>query len=198
MKARISGYRDALAQAMRRIDDGQIASAIAALARARENGSTVFSMGNGGSAATANHFAADLAKNTRRAGCRSFRTVSLAADVSAITAYGNDDGFDRVFVEQLDTLMREGDVIVAISASGNSSNVITAVSHGKSRGAVVIGLSGFDGGRLKALSDISIHVPSDRYELAEDAHSVVLHTIVSWFKYGGHEPPRQVGKHLSL
>lgn len=190
MKAGIFPYREELLAAVRRIDDERLESAIDVLSRAREEGSTVFSIGNGGSAATASHFAGDLAKNTKREGYKPFRAISLVADLSLVTAYGNDEGFDRIFAEQLNSLMSGGDVIVAISASGNSQNIISAVLAGKERGAVVIGLSGFDGGRLRNLADVSIHVPSRQYELVEDVHGIVLHSIVSWF--------RHVGRHLSV
>jgi D-sedoheptulose 7-phosphate isomerase len=185
MSAGIFPYREDLLEAVRRIDDGRLESAIAVLSRAREDGNKVFSIGNGGSAATASHFAGDLAKNTKRAGCRPFRAISLVADLSLVTAYGNDEGFDRIFAAQLESLASLGDVLVAISASGNSENIISAVSAGKERGAIVIGLSGFDGGRLSGLSDVSIHVCSRRYELVEDVHGIVLHSIVSWFRHGG-------------
>src|SRR5262249_27792829 len=111
---------------------------------ARNADSNVFLIGNGGSASTASHVAVDLGFGTRKGGGRAYRTISLTDNAAFLTAAGNDICYDSVFVEQLKTLMREGDVVVAISASGNSPNVVKAVEYARDHGAIVVALTGFD------------------------------------------------------
>jgi D-sedoheptulose 7-phosphate isomerase len=146
---------------------------LACQARAR----VVFVVGNGGSAATASHFACDLSKGTRRDGPPTFHVVSLTDNVPLLTAWANDSGYERVFSEQLKSLARPGDLLVAISASGNSPNVIAAVDAARSCGMGIVGLSGRSGGRLARRVDVVVNVPSDRIEVVEDAHLVVAHSL---------------------
>ena len=173
-----AGYLDYLATVLKQIDSRQIAAVIAVLMDARERGKTVFFIGNGGSAATASHFANDLAIGTR-SWDKPFRVVSLADNVAVITAIGNDDGYDLVFERQLRVLMQPGDLVVAISASGNSPNIITALDYAKAHGAVTVGLSAFDGGQLAKMVDLGIHVPTNKgeYGPAEDGHMILDHLI---------------------
>jgi len=140
-------------------------------------GRVVFVVGNGGSAATASHFACDLSKGTRRDGPPTFHVVSLTDNVPLLTAWANDSGYDRVFSEQLETLARPGDVLVAISASGNSPNVLAAIDTARSCGMTVAGLTGRSGGRLTHLVDVAVNVPADRIEVVEDAHLIVAHSL---------------------
>jgi D-sedoheptulose 7-phosphate isomerase len=138
---------------------------------------TIFVLGYGGSAATASHFACDLAKGARVAGLPAFRVVPLTDNVPLITAWANDTSYEQVFAEQLTALVRPADVIVAISASGNSPNVLAAARVARSAGAFVVALSGRSGGKLRALSDLTIRAPSDTIEQVEDAHSVITHAL---------------------
>jgi len=142
----------------------------------------VFFIGNGGSAATASHFANDISIGTRTGDKKPFRAVSLTDNVAVMTALANDEGYDRMFVDQLRVHMRAGDSLVAISASGNSPNLIEAVDYATSRGATVIGLTGFDGGKLREKSDISLHVPTAKgeYGPVEDVHMIFDHLIGSY------------------
>src|SRR5829696_2741893 len=140
-------------------------------------GRVVFVVGNGGSAATASHFACDLSKGTRSGGPPTFHVVSLTDNVPLLTAWANDSGYERVFSEQLTALARPGDLLVAISASGNSPNVVAAIDTARSCGMGVVGLSGCSGGRLARVSDVAVNVPSDRIEVVEDAHLVVAHSL---------------------
>ena len=142
-------------------------------ARAR----VVFVVGNGGSAATASHFACDLSKGTRRDGPPTFQVVSLTDNVPLLTAWANDSGYERVFSEQLIALGRPGDLLVAISASGDSPNVVAAIDAARSLGMAVVGLTGRSGGHLAPLADVVVNVPSDRIEVVEDAHLVVTHSL---------------------
>ena len=138
---------------------------------------TIFVLGNGGSAATASHFACDLAKGTQTPGQRPFRVIPLTDNVPLLTAWGNDTSYERVFAEQLATLVRDRDVVIIISASGNSPNVLHAASVAHERGATTIAWTGESGGRLAPLSDIVVRVPLSSIEQVEDAHLIVAHSI---------------------
>ena len=145
---------------------------------ARERGSRVFFIGNGGSAATASHFANDLAIGTRTLE-KPFRVISLTDNVAVMTAIGNDYGYEQIFLQQLKTVMDPHDVVVAISASGNSPNLLTAIEWANAHGAITIGLTGFDGGRLASLAQQRVHIPSNKgeYGPVEDAHMILDHIV---------------------
>lgn len=146
---------------------------------ARDNGRTVYLAGNGGSAATATHWANDLGKAAKRSGRAPIRVLSLTDNTSWFTALGNDEGYESVFAGQLDNFAQPGDVLVAISASGNSPNLLRAVEVAKVRGASTIAMVGFDGGALRAAVDDVVLVPTEAgaYELVEDAHMVLCHVV---------------------
>lgn len=139
-------------------------------------GSTVYLFGNGGSASTASHFACDLGKNTFVRGLR-LRAIALTDNMAVFSAYANDEGYPSVFSEQLRTLIRAGDVAVAISGSGNSTNVLAAVQVAREAGAATIGITGMGGGKLKDLVDVAVVVPSDHMDQIEDAHLLLEHMI---------------------
>jgi D-sedoheptulose 7-phosphate isomerase len=139
--------------------------------------STVFLLGNGGSAATASHFACDLAKGTRSQGIPTFRVISLNDNVPLLTAWANDTSYERVFAEQFVSLARVGDVAILISASGNSPNVLAVAREARQRGILVIVLTGQDGGLLAPLADLAICVPACSIEQIEDAHLVIAHSL---------------------
>jgi len=160
-----------------RIDRRPIQEAITVLHQARMDGQQVFIMGNGGSASTASHMVCDLAKNTRRPGWPGYKVIGLADNMAILSAYGNDDGYENVFALQLANLVNPGDIVVAISTSGNSSNVLQAVKLADERGATVIGMTGFTAGKLGSMVDIHIHVPSDCIEQVEDVHLMLEHLI---------------------
>ncbi|MGH2449194.1 MAG: D-sedoheptulose-7-phosphate isomerase [Chloroflexota bacterium] len=143
----------------------------------QRRGGTVFVAGNGGSAATASHFACDLAKGTRTEGLAPFRVAPLTDNVPLITAWANDADFTRVFAEQLRCLVRPGDVVLAISTSGESPNVLALAEAAREFGARTIALTGRRGGRLRFLADLTICVPADGIELVEDAHSMIAHSL---------------------
>jgi D-sedoheptulose 7-phosphate isomerase len=175
-------YLDYLASCFSSLDHEALGRFVALLFSAREAGASVFFIGNGGSAATASHFANDISIGTRTGDDRPFRAISLADNVAVMTALANDEGYDRMFVDQLKVQMRDGDSVVAISASGNSPNVIAAVEYARSRSATIVGLTGFDGGRLRELSDISLHVPTAKgeYGPVEDIHMIFDHLVGSY------------------
>lgn len=152
------------------------------LYRAYRNEKQVFTLGNGGSASTASHIAADLAKNTIGPNMRRFRITSLNDNAAIVTALANDLGYENVFSEQLQNLIRPGDLLIAVSASGNSPNVVKAIRYAQSRSAEVVGILGFDGGEAARLADLAIVVPVSHYGVVEDAHLIINHILVEHFK----------------
>ncbi len=176
-KAGTEWYFDEMKAVLDRIDREPIYAAIDVLHQARMDGKQVFIMGNGGSASTASHMVCDLAKNTRRSDWPHYKVIGLADNMAILSAYGNDDGYDNVFRLQLANLMNPGDVVVAISTSGNSPNVLRAVELANEDGATVIGMTGFGAGKLGPMVDIHLHVPSDCIEQVEDIHLMLEHLI---------------------
>jgi len=152
---------------------------------ARQMDSTIFFAGNGGSAATASHFAQDLAEVGRKANVKSFKTLSLTDNVSFITAIGNDYGYEKIFVIQMTELFKKNDVLVVISASGNSRNVVEAANYAKEKGGISIGLVGFDGGELSKICDHVVHIASNKgeYGPVEDIHLILDHMITSYLMF---------------
>jgi D-sedoheptulose 7-phosphate isomerase len=144
-------------------------------AQARQ--ATLFLFGNGGSAATASHFACDLAKNAASPGGRRVRALALTDSVALQTAWANDHGYEAIFAEQLGVHARPGDLALALSGSGNSPNVLRAVERARALGLTTIGFCGFDGGRLAGLVDHAVVVPASCIQAVEDAHSVLGHAI---------------------
>ena len=139
----------------------------------------VYIIGNGGSASTATHFACDLSKATIVDGRRRLRVTSLTDNMALLTAWANDSSYDRVFAEQLSSLLDPGDVVIAISASGNSPNLLEAMRVARSLGATTVGLIGFTGGSLRHGVDLAVHVPSHSYGVVEDCHLVLEHAITA-------------------
>lgn len=142
----------------------------------------VFIVGNGGSAATASHMACDLGKNTMSVDRRRFRVVGLSDNVALLTAIANDDGYEHVFSEQLVNLIRPGDVLISITGSGRSANILEAMRYARERAATNIAFLGFDGGEARELADEYILVPTDDYGLIEDVHLMLDHVLVGYFR----------------
>lgn len=178
----IQRYLSTLQQTMDKLPQPLIAEVIYTLQRARIQGNQVFIMGNGGSASTASHFVCDLAKNTRNPALPHFRAIGLADNMEIFSAYANDEGYENVFSQQLINLIKPEDVVIAISASGNSKNVVKAVEEARKYGALTIGFTGFSGGRLGEIVDLHIHVESDIIEHVEDIHLMLEHMIVRTIK----------------
>ncbi len=152
------------------------------LERICREGRVVFIMGNGGSAATASHMANDFAKTASVDGCARIRALSLADNVSLMTAISNDISYEEIFVEQLKTQARAGDLAVLITGSGNSPNVVKAARWCRDHRIKTVGLLGFDGGKLKPLVDICLHIKSFQYGVVEDAHLSIGHILTFLFK----------------
>ena len=160
-----------------------VGAVIEAFIAARDEGRTIYFVGNGGSASTASHFANDIAVGASRVkGVPGFKAISLADNMAVITAVANDDSYEAIFASQLEPLVREGDVLVALSVSGNSPNVLRAVETAKAKGALVIGCTGFGGGKLREMADIKYHIPCDRgeYGPVEDMFSILDHCITAY------------------
>lgn len=175
---RVQSYITKLKETLDRLDRSAIDQTISLLHDARLNGRQVFIMGNGGSASTASHFVCDLAKNTRKAGVPHFRAIGLSDNIALLSAYANDEGYENVFSQQLDNLVRREDVVIGISTSGRSPNVLKAIELAGRKGAVTVGFTGFDAGELGSMVDIHVHVPSDCIEHVEDIHLMLEHLIV--------------------
>jgi len=176
-------YGAYLSEVLSGLDYQEIGRMMEAVLEARNNGTHIFFIGNGGSAATASHFANDISIGTRvNHTDKPFKALALTDNMAAITAVANDDGYEHIFTKQLQNFAKKGDLLVAISASGNSPNVIQAVQWAKEKGLKVVGLTGFDGGKLRELSDIKIHVQTRKgeYGPVEDVHMFVDHLLGSY------------------
>ena len=182
-----SEYKTKLLRALETIDLDQVQKAIDVLSKAREEGRQIFVCGNGGSAATANHFACDMVKGASYRHPKRFRIMSLSEQIPTLTAYANDVGYDAVFVEQLKNFARPGDVVMALSGSGNSPNVVRTIEEANSIGCYTIGLSGRDGGKLAALVKLNVHVDDTHMGRIEDGHMIVCHMIC--YHFMDTEPP---------
>jgi D-sedoheptulose 7-phosphate isomerase len=156
-------------------------AAIEEILAAHERGAGIFTFGNGGSAALASHFACDLGKGTllNHNGEKRFRVISLTDNIPLLTAWANDHGYDHVFAQQLENLVVSSDLVFAISGSGNSSNVLRALEVARRHDARTIGLTGYDGGKMKSLCDVCVILPSDDMQIIEDFHLSVTHAISS-------------------
>jgi len=174
-------YIDYLSSVLSNISLTDIEKFVEVLLEARERESSIFFIGNGGSAATASHFANDIAIGTRTYE-KPFRAISLCDNQAVITAIANDDGYEKIFSQQLQVLLKKQDVVVAISASGNSPNLLDAISTAKKMNTITVGISAFDGGKMKEMVGVSLHVPTEKgeYGPAEDAHMVLDHLISNY------------------
>jgi D-sedoheptulose 7-phosphate isomerase len=177
----VEDYKRDLDAALNRLDIPAVERAIQWFEEARDAGSRIFVCGNGGSAATASHFACDIQKGASFGRERRFRLMALTDNMATITAYSNDVSYECCFVEQLKNFAEPGDLLMAISGSGNSPNVLRAVEYANTLGCRTIGLTGRDGGKLAPLVQLNIHVPVPHMGRIEDAHMVVCHMIGYYF-----------------
>ena len=185
----IQKYLDEVGRILQNLPRAEIAQVIDLLTQARIEGKRIFVMGNGGSAAMASHFVCDLGKGTVQEGEARFKIMSLTDNVPLLTAYANDFGYETVFAEPLASLAEPGDVAIAISSSGNSVNVLQAMEMARKLGLTTIGITGFEGGKLKEVTDVCVIVPADAQhpdgmQHAEDGQWVVLHAIFVAIRHG--------------
>ena len=182
-------YTDYLITVLQQLDHSSIAACIKELEKARQGNNTIFVIGNGGSASTASHIGNDFGlavlKKSNKPVNKSYRALALTDNISVISAIGNDSTFNNIFLDQLKVHFRPGDKLIAISASGNSPNLVEAADWFKAQGGTVIGWLGFDGGKLKDICDIAVvaETPKGEYAPVEDVHLIVNHIIVTWMQY---------------
>ncbi|MCI0353641.1 MAG: SIS domain-containing protein [Acidobacteria bacterium] len=178
-----AGYFAGLGRLLERLPYGAIDQVAEVLLASYYEGRTLFVFGNGGSAALASHFATDLGKGTAVNGKPRFRVVALTDNVALISAWANDARYDDIFSEQLRNLVQAGDTAFAISASGNSPNVLNALTVAREAGARTIGITGFEGGRMRELCDLCVVVPSDHMQFIEDAHLGIAHAVFTALRH---------------
>ena len=176
-QASINTYFSDLQEMVRAISQSHLQEILALLEETYHQGRRIFIMGNGGSAATASHFALDLAKNTIMPGAPRVKAISLTDHVPLITAWSNDTAYEHIFAEQLANMIEPGDAVIGISASGNSLNIINALNVAKKSHAVTIGLLGAKGGQIKQIVDAYVLAPGQNIEQEEDAHLILAHII---------------------
>ncbi len=175
-------YRARTIEQWERLDLAALARVASVIERAQSAGRFIWVCGNGGSAASAAHVGCDFGKTAARPGDKPLKCVSLADNTAFMTAIGNDLSFDEIFSRQLENVVAKGDVVVLISGSGNSANLVAAAKLARRRGARVVSMLGFDGGRLKSLSDAVLLIPSDQYGIIEDLHMAVAHILTFYLK----------------
>jgi D-sedoheptulose 7-phosphate isomerase len=174
-------YREQLFQTISKLDLSKVDLAIDWLKEARANGRHIFVCGNGGSASTASHFACDIVKGASYQRSSRFRIMALTDNLATLTAYSNDVGYDCVFAEQLKNFAQPGDVLIAISGSGNSPNVLRATEYANAHGLKTIAMTGRDGGKLGLMAQLNIQAPVPHMGRIEDAHMIVCHMIGYYF-----------------
>jgi D-sedoheptulose 7-phosphate isomerase len=170
-------YLTELEQVIHNLSRAEVGAVADALMDAWRRHQQIFIIGNGGSAATASHMMNDLNKFTRVEGQPRFRAIALTDNVPWMTAVGNDQSYADIFVEPLQNLLQPGDIVIAISASGNSPNIIKAVEYAQANGARIIGFCGRPGGKLAQLADLKVVIPSDRIGQQEDGHMILDHVL---------------------
>ncbi len=179
MEKIIKDYQNNLIQCISSLDTDAVIKFIHLLEKTRDEDKQIIIMGNGGSGATASHFAGDFNKGLSLGKPREmrYRVISLVDNSPTVLSLANDLSYDDIFVEQMKNFLCDGDLVVAISGSGNSENVMRAVDYAKANNATVVGLTGYDGGKLKKASDVSIHIPIDNMQITEDLHMILTHLI---------------------
>lgn len=176
-------YFARLREAAATVDPDSLAEAARILAGIYAGDGTVYSCGNGGSAAIANHLVCDHCKLVRTDTKLTPRIVSLSSNVEIITAIGNDISYDEIFAYQLRCHARPGDALITISSSGNSENIVRAVSWARENGIPVISMTGFSGGRSARIADVNLHVAADNYGVIEDVHQSLMHVLAQYIRH---------------
>lgn len=177
----ITSYFDRLKNTLDTLDVNAINATLQAIQQAYEHNAMVFLMGNGGSGATASHIVSDMNKGVAFGKKQRFRMMSLTDNIPTVLAYANDISYDDIFIEQLKNFQVPGDVVIGISGSGNSRNVIKGIEYANDNGAVTIGFCGYDGGALKNKAHIAVHAPIHDMQISEDIHLVLGHIMMQVF-----------------
>lgn len=163
----------------------EINKAIQAIYDAWQRGAVIYTMGNGGSGATASHMVCDFNKGVSMETGRKFKMICLNDNIPIMLAIANDISYDQIFQMQMKDVVKEGDLLIAFSGSGNSQNIINAVNYAKAQGAQIVAMTGYDGGKLMKLADYNLHVPCDDMQITEDIHMVFVHMIMRLFNTAG-------------
>ena len=182
VKTMMDEYRKELIAQINKVDEKQMEAFLNILLDAYRHDRQVFIMGNGGSAATANHFVCDFGKNAVQGNKRRFRILSVCDNIEKITALGNDFAFDQIFRQQLINLMNPEDAVICISASGNSPDLVKALEYAQEMHGHIVSLAGFQGGKIKEMSEVALVAEMESYERIEDMHLMILHMVVCFFK----------------
>jgi D-sedoheptulose 7-phosphate isomerase len=177
---RIRNYLDAVSSLLNSVSIEDVRRVADLVVDAYRSEKRVFIMGNGGSAATASHLACDLQKGVGGMSVKKFKVMAMTDNIPIMTAWANDTDYSNIFAEQLATWVEPGDLVIGISGSGNSPNVIKGIEVAKDKGAITVGLSGFNGGKLAQVAEYNVVVPSDNMQHIEDVHMVLCHLI---FRY---------------
>jgi phosphoheptose isomerase len=204
----LQGYISQLGTALGQVDPAQLEAAVGAIEKAAVSGKTVYAAGNGGSAAIAGHLCCDWSKGTFFRGLPPLKAHSLAANTALLTAVINDFGVEEAFAYQIEIFGTPGDVVVLISSSGDSPNILEAARRARSKGIVTIGMTGFKGGKLLDLVDVKLYVPASNYGVVEDAHQSLMHVMAQFLvqkwkaaqesAQGGSLTPRSAPTHGTL
>jgi phosphoheptose isomerase len=176
------GYAEEMSRAAKTVDPAAFDRAAAILLEAYLRGARMFSCGNGGSASIANHMQCDHVKNIRTATDLSPQVLSLSTNVELLTAVANDMGYENVFVYQLQSQSEPGDVLVAVSSSGRSPNIVRALTWARDSGLRTIAVTGFDGGAARDVAEVSVHVDCTNYGVVEDLHQAIMHALAQYLR----------------
>jgi D-sedoheptulose 7-phosphate isomerase len=187
MKDIINSYFEQLKKSLDKMDRDEITNLVDIMEAARKKQKKVFIFGNGGSAATASHFAGDMNKGVSYGKEVRHRVIALTDNIPAIMAYANDTSYDDVFVEQLKNLIDPEDVVIGISGSGNSKNVLAAIEYANGKGNITVGITGYDGGKLKKISKYSINANINDMQISEDIHMILTHLLMKLLMKKGEE-----------
>lgn len=174
----ISAYFDKLKDTIDLIPKDDLNTLMNLLEEARNGNKTIFIMGNGGSAATASHYVCDFNKGVSLNQDKKYKFICLNDNIPSLMAYGNDLSYDDIFLYPLKTYFKPGDLVIGISGSGNSKNVVRALEYANENGGVTIGLSGYDGGKVKKITEYGVHIPIDDMQITEDLHMVLDHCMM--------------------
>lgn len=174
----IAAYFQRLKSAIDRLSLSDINQVMSVLEQARDAGKMIFIMGNGGSAATASHYVCDFNKGVSLNQVKKYKFLCLNDNIPSLMAYANDLTYENIFVNALSSYFQSGDVVIGISGSGNSSNVLRAIEYANQHGGITVGLSGYDGGKLKQMAQYNIHIPMDDMQITEDLHMVLDHCMM--------------------
>lgn len=173
----VENYKRELSEVISQLSVDEVIKVAKALIHARDSGKVIYTMGNGGSGSTASHMVCDILKGCSYGKNNRFKIFCLNDNLPTILAYSNDVSYECIFEEQLKNVLNTDDVVIAISGSGNSKNIIRAVDYARKVGAIVIGFTGYDGGLLKKFSTFSINTNIDDMQMSEDLHLIVLHML---------------------